>query len=1069
MSRPAPDENRRLERLHELRIVDTAPEPSFDAAVSLAARLTECPLALLGFMDRDRHWFKAILGTQIQEVPRDLALCNHTMHDEGMSVVDDLGVDPRFAGHPFVVDALRLRFFASLPLRVEGEVVATLCVYDLRPRELSEPARQGLQQVGLMLESLLLARLKEQRSRLQEARVRTASLAGNDWLWESDREGRITWVSAGIEKHTGLRPQDEIGLLARDLFRPSADPEHRDGHAAYLKARAAQAAFSQLVMERDTPRGRLSVSVAGVPVFDSAGQFRGYRGATRVVTEELRIRQRARQAQTLLQDAIDSVGASIVITDAEDCIVHANRSWHAGPGRHLCDPQGMAWRDAVRQGVQAGDYPDAAGQEDSYLAWLTAPQPAGAAPRELRWRDRRIMVTEEAIAGGGTVRVGMDITEHSVAADRLRLSEELYRSVALSISDGLMVLTRDRYVVAVNPAACRILDTPMDTLMMRPGLDLLREDLSPLAAEDHPVHRALEAGESVAEQVFALRMADGQPRWLGVSAQPLRLAPGERPMSAVITFRDITRQRQAEQALAQSEQRWKFALEGSGDGVWDWDARSNEVYYSHSWRANLGHAHDTLSSHPREWAQRIHPEDWPRVRRALVAHLKGQTEDYQSEHRMRHRDGHYLWVFERGKAMSRSPDGRALRLVGTYSDITRLKQAEQALRDKQAAELASQAKTEFLSRMSHEIRTPLNAMIGFAQLLGMSANRADPVQVRDYAGHMLQAGRHLLALINDVLDLQRVEAGQLAFTPETLHLGTVVAEALELLAPMALQASVSIDNRIEAHWNVRADAQRTRQVLINLVSNAIKYNRSPGRVVLRCGVAAGQHLRLDIEDTGTGLDASQLDRLFQPFERLGRETSSVEGTGLGLLIAKRLVEEMGGRIAVGSTPGVGTTVSIELPRDDAGRALLGGAPGTVVAPALVARQSDGGVLRMLYVEDNPINALLFEEAMKLCSHVELRVAEDGPQAYSLVQGWRPDILVLDAHLPGKSGFEVLEDLRHHHGLHETPAFMCSADAMPDDIERARAAGFVGYWTKPISLDKVLADVERVAPRPLADA
>jgi signal transduction histidine kinase/CheY-like chemotaxis protein len=457
------------------------------------------------------------------------------------------------------------------------------------------------------------------------------------------------------------------------------------------------------------------------------------------------------------------------------------------------------------------------------------------------------------------------------------------------------------------------------------------------------------------------------------------------------------------------------------------------------------------------------------VRRALVAHLKGQTEDYQSEHRMRHRDGHYLWVFERGKAMSRSPDGRALRLVGTYSDITRLKQAEQALRDKQAAELASQAKTEFLSRMSHEIRTPLNAMIGFAQLLGMSANRADPVQVRDYAGHMLQAGRHLLALINDVLDLQRVEAGQLAFTPETLHLGTVVAEALELLAPMALQASVSIDNRIEAHWNVRADAQRTRQVLINLVSNAIKYNRSPGHVLLRCGVAGGQHLRLDIEDTGTGLDASQLDRLFQPFERLGRETSSVEGTGLGLLIAKRLVEEMGGRIAVCSTPGVGTTVSIELPRDDAGRALLGTAPSAAVAPAQVTQRRDGDVLRMLYVEDNPINALLFEEAMKLCSHVELRVAEDGPQAFSLVRGWRPDILVLDAHLPGKSGFEVLEDLRHHHGLHETPAFMCSADAMPDDIERARAAGFVGYWTKPISLDKVLADVERVAPRPTARA
>ncbi len=1058
---PAADEDRRLERLHELRIIDTAPEPSFDAAVSLAVRLTDCPLALLGFMDRDRHWFKAVVGASTQEVPRDLALCNQTMHKAGLSVVEDLTSDSRFARHPFVVDAYRLRFFASLPLRVEGEVVATLCVYDTQPRSLADTARQGLMQLGQMLEDMLRSRLKEQRSRLQEARVRTASLAGSDWLWESDPEGRITWVSASIEKHTGLHPQDEIGLWGRDLFRPSGDPDHADDHAAYLRARATRAPFSHLVMERDTPRGRLSVSVSGVPVFDSSDRFRGYRGATRVVTGELHAQQQARQAQMVLQDAIDSIGAIIVITDSQDHIVHANRSWRAGPGRHLPRPRGVSWREAVRQGLQAGDYPEAAGLEMYFLDEFTTPQPPGAPPRELRYRDRRIMLTEEALAGGGTVRVGMDITERSIAADRLRLSEELYRSVALSISDGLMVLTRERVVVAVNPAACRILDMPMDVLMMRPGLDLLREDLSPLPAQEHPVHRALEAGESVAEQVFALRRADGQPCWLGMSAQPLRLAPGEQPMSAVITFRDITRQRQAEMALAQSEQRWKFALEGSGDGVWDWDVPSNEVYYSYSWRATLGHADDSLSSHPREWAQRVHPDDWPRVRQALVAHLKGLAEDYQSEHRMRHRDGHYLWVFERGKAMSRAPNGRALRLVGTYSDITRLKQAEQALRDKQAIELASQAKTEFLSRMSHEIRTPLNAMIGFAQLLAMGADSAHPRRVRDYAGHMLQAGRHLLALINDVLDLQRVEAGQLAVTPETLHLGTVVDQALELLAPMAREAQVSVDKRIEAHWTVLADAQRTRQVLINLVSNAIKYNRSPGRVVLRCGAAAGQRLRVDIEDTGAGLEASQLERLFQPFERLGRETSSVEGTGLGLLIAKRLVEEMGGSIAVSSTLGVGTTVSVELPRGDATPALPATGPQDGDAPAKPLPLG-AKALRMLYVEDNPINALLFREAMRLCEHVELRVAEDGPDALSQVQGWRPDILVLDAHLPGKSGFEVLEDLRQHHGLHETPAFMCSADAMPDDIERARAAGFAGYWTKPISLDKVLADVARVA-------
>ncbi|GIX25451.1 MAG: hypothetical protein KatS3mg122_2682 [Caldimonas sp.] len=1196
MSRPSlPDETQRLGRLHELRILDTAPEPSFDAAVSLAARLTGCPIALLGFMDRDRHWFKSVVGAEAREVPRELALCNQTLHEDGLTVVEDLTADPRFAQHPFVVDTYRLRFFASLPLRVEGAVVATLCVYDLRSRTLDAPARQGLHQLGLMLENMLALRLKEQRSRMQEARVRTAGLAGNDWLWESDAEGRITWVSASLERHTGLRPEDEIGQTAREFFHPCSDPAHRSDHAAYIQARQARQPFSQLVMERETPRGRLAVSVSGVPVFDSSGRFRGYRGATRVVTEELRLQQQARQVQRLLQEAIDSVGAGIVITDAHDRIVHANRAWREGLGCHVQGLESACWTEALERAVRAGDYPDAIGREDEFLAWHTAARPEGAAPLEMRWRDRWILLTEEPIASGGHIRVAVDITarrraeqeleqrdaqlqimrrameaetalpmtvvdalapdmplvyvnpsferltgyrreeilgrncrflqcedtdpvmlaalrsalargesctvvlrnqrkdgsrflnelhvaplrdaqgrithfiglqnditERSAAADRLRLSEELYRSVALSISDGLMVLTRDHYVVAVNPAACRILDASMDTLMMRPGLELLSEDLRPLPAQAHPVTRSLQTGKPVTEEVYAVRGRDGSPRWLAVNTQPLRLSPDEPPMSAVLTFRDITRQRQAELALAQSEQRWKFALEGSGDGVWDWDVQAGTVYYSRSWRANLGYAHDELSNDPREWRERVHPEDWPQVRAALVAHLKGRTEVYQSEHRMRHRDGQYLCVFERGKVMVRSPDGRALRVVGTYSDITRLKQAEQALRDKRAAELASQAKTEFLSRMSHEMRTPLNAMIGFAQLLAMSAGQPHAAQIRDYATHMLQAGRHLLALINDVLDLQRVEAGQLALSMGPVSLREASAQTQELLAPLAREYRIDIENLIPMDTHVRADPQRLRQVLLNIVSNAIKYNRPGGRVTLQAGDAAEHRVSIEVTDTGAGLDAAQLERLFQPFERLGRETSGIEGTGLGLFIAKRLIEEMGGRIHVRSSVGTGTTVSLELPRADAATANTIGAASTDPAPSMPSRI---GPLRLLYVEDNPVNALLFREAMTLCEHIELQVAEDGERAFDLVRHWRPDVIVLDAHLPGMSGFDVLQGLRRDHGLHDIPAFMCSADAMPEDIERARQAGFAGYWTKPIALPQVLADIARVRRRP----
>ena len=1315
---PVPDdESQRVRLLHELRLLDTPAEESFDAATRLASRLTGCPIAGLVLIDSHRQWFKSLLGADVRETPRDIAFCAHTVSSGEPLVVTDLTLDDRFAANPFVTGDPGVRFYAAVPLCVEGHHIGTVCVMDLQPRTLGSTEQGALADVAHMVSDILHARLKEQRWRLQEARVRTASRAGSDWLWETDAGGHITWVSATMEAHTGIPAAAEIGRTAADVLVPSQDPELRASFEAYLRAREARQPFHNMVAERDSPLGRLTVSISGVPVFDSAGQFRGYRGATRIITEELRSQQRARKAQQLLQNAIESVGALIVITDAQDGVVHANRSWRESVSQYL-DPQSPNWAAALRAMVHAGEFPDAIGREEEFIAWRLSHPAPGEGAREVRRGNTWLLVTEQALDDGGRIHVGVDITERkqaelelarreaqlrasdartaavlqalpdawyvldqygryiesslderlarqqafkrvghaledvlppkaatihrealrraldegtlqrveyeleredgdirwcearlvrmsggqvlllerdltdlrsmerelqimhraieaeaslpitvadalapgqplvyvnpaferltgyqrhevlgrncrflqgddnaqaglqtlraamaegvsctvvlnnyrkdgarfinelhvapvrdgqgrithyigvqtditdrSLAADRLRLSEELYRSVALAISDGLMVVTSGGYVVAANPAACRILESTMEELVMAPGLNLLTEALQPLPAELHPVNMALGGGEPVAERVFGLRGVDGQPRWLGVSAQPLRVEPNERALSAVVTFRDITRQRLAEQALALSEQRWKFALEGSGDGVWDWDAQNGRVYFSRRWKQILGHGESELGDQPVEWSSRIHPDDVHAVKARIVAHLRDQTPVYHSEHRMRHKDGHYIWVIERGKVVQRDARGRALRLVGTYSDITPQKEAEVVLRDKQAAELASRSKTEFLSRMSHEMRTPLNALIGFSQLLKVGAARSDPTQVRDYATHMLQAGQHLLALINDVLDLQRVEAGQLSIQIAPCGLREIVLQAIELLSPVAQGADVWFDNDIEHDVLIMADAQRLRQVLLNIIANAIKYNRRGGRVRLSTLPIRDQRVGIQIRDTGDGLTPEQLAKLFQPFERLGRETSTIEGTGLGLVIAKRLVEEMDGAITVSSVPGHGTCVTLHVPTADA--CLLPEQAST--SPGALALPRRPGQVRMLYVEDNRINALLFEEAMKLTGHIELMVAEDGEQAFSIVRDWRPDVLVLDAHLPGMNGIEILDRLRKLHGLHEVPAFMCSADAMPEDIQRALDAGFLGYWTKPIEVAKVLADVEKVAPRPVGVA
>lgn len=431
-------------------------------------------------------------------------------------------------------------------------------------------------------------------------------------------------------------------------------------------------------------------------------------------------------------------------------------------------------------------------------------------------------------------------------------------------------------------------------------------------------------------------------------------------------------------------------------------------------------------------------------------------------------------------------------LAGLPDWVTQRVLAAEA-RERQATDLANRAKTVFLSRVSHEMRTPLNAVIGFTQLLRLTPGGAGPAQVTEYTDHVLRASEHLLALINDLLDLQRVEERRLTLQLRPLALTPLVGAAFSSLQPLARQHGVTLQNEVDRSLWVRADAQLLRQVLINIVSNAIKYNRSGGRVQISALPGEGGQIVLEVDDTGSGLTQDQLARLFQPFERLGHESSGIEGSGLGLVIARRLVEAMGGGLTLSSVPSSGTRVRIALPAAEApasephDRAIepmvraaaqgpvaqsASGAPHSAVVGA--ARALDPALLdptqgvRMLYVEDNRINAILFEEAVRLRGGIELQVAEDGAEALALVAQWLPEVLVLDANLPDMSGYEVLTRLRKMPALASVPAFMCSADAMEADKQRAAAAGFIGYWTKPIDIGLVMRDLDRLRLRPPAE-
>ncbi len=387
-------------------------------------------------------------------------------------------------------------------------------------------------------------------------------------------------------------------------------------------------------------------------------------------------------------------------------------------------------------------------------------------------------------------------------------------------------------------------------------------------------------------------------------------------------------------------------------------------------------------------------------------------------------------------------------------DITDRRNAEAALRTaREEAENASRAKSEFLSRMSHELRTPLNSILGFAQLLEMDTGTpAQQAQVR----HILRAGRHLLGLINEVLDIARIESGRLAMSPEPLALRPLLQEVSLLLSPQADSADIRLrlPDDLATTLCVQADRQRLVQVLLNLLSNAIKYNHPGGHVEVRVQ-ANSDTVTLSVIDNGPGIAAEDLERLFIPFERLGAAASEVEGTGLGLALSKSLLEQMDGSLGVHSTPGEGSTFSLTLPRAQVHEGLLP-APAAAPPPAASDIAPPERPLRVLCIEDNLSSLALIETLLSRWPQVQVISAMQGQLGLDLAWQHRPEVILLDLDLPDLSGQEVLKRLRLHPSSSDTPVLLITADVSAGTRRDLQQAGATAVLSKPLHVPTFLA-------------
>ena len=541
---------------------------------------------------------------------------------------------------------------------------------------------------------------------------------------------------------------------------------------------------------------------------------------------------------------------------------------------------------------------------------------------------------------------------------------------------------------------------------------------------------------------------DGSIRYVHELAQ-MRFDELGKAQHLIGTAQDVTELKQAEQDLLIF--RRVFDATGQGIGVADTDGY---LLYSNPAHDRL-HGYEPQESQGKQFKQFFSGKIMQWAPEAVIKTI-AEGKSWSGLLPIVRKDGSEV-ITASNVGFIAGEDGKPQYLFNIMSDYSsELERQQQLAQAKEEADRANQAKSEFLSSMSHELRTPMNAILGFGQLIEYDEALSDEHQ--DSVREIIKAGTHLLELIGEVLDLSKVESGNIDLSLEPVEVCTVVDECLSLVRPLADQRNIELRHQGLEGVAVRADRTRLKQVLLNLLSNAIKYNREGGSIAVKLQYEGNDRLRIQVIDTGQGISSDRLTELFEPFNRLGAEEGEIEGTGIGLTITQRIVEMMGGRVNVQSELGVGSTFWIELPLESLSDTSRTHEVSTDVDdPA--ARFDSGTEYTVLYIEDNPSNIKLMSQLLSRVPHIHLLTAHTSELGIELAMARQPDLILMDINMPGMNGYQVLEVLKAGTSLKNTPVIAITANAMPRDIERGKAAGFADYLTKPLNVEHFLDTVK----------
>ena len=674
----------------------------------------------------------------------------------------------------------------------------------------------------------------------------------------------------------------------------------------------------------------------------------------------------------------------------------------------------------------------------------------------------------------GAVLVFRNVTEEHAVQQALRDSAALVQTVLNTVVDGIVTLhARGGIVETANPAAERMFGYTaaelkgQDFSLLIPELDRDQPNgsLAYYSASDEA--RASGLGREVVG-----RRKDGSSFPLEIAVSEMWLG-GESYFTGIL--RDISTRKQVEEELVKAGALQSAIFNSANFSSIATDAKGVIQIFNVGAERMLGYAADEVMnkikpsdiSDPQEVIARAEALslelDTPIAPgfEALVFKASRGIEDIYELTYIR-KDGSRFPAVVSVTALRDAQNAIiGYLLIGTDNTARRRVEAERALLDhalkdknveleraKSVAEKANLAKSDFLSSMSHELRTPLGAILGFAQLMESSSPPPTPAQVRSI-DQILKAGWYLLELINEILDLALIESGKLSMSLEPVSLGDVLRECETMIEPQAKQRGISVAfTHFAAPCFVKADRTRVKQVLINLLSNAIKYNKLGGTVAVEIALGATDSVRISVRDTGEGLAPEKLAQLFEPFNRLGQEAKAEQGTGIGLVVSRRLVEWMGGVIGVESTVGQGSVFWIELNRTSDAQIAVRSPDSSITQARIVGETS---LQTLLYVEDNPANLMLVEDIIERRPDIHLLSARDASRGIELARSSRPDVILMDINLPGISGIEALVILLADPETAHIPVIALSANAIPRDIEKGLEAGFFRYLTKPIKV------------------